>query len=71
MQTGGFAPKALRCLKYAMSFTSNSGASGNAITTFAGNGCFDPQITATGHQPYYWDTYTSVYNYYAVLSSRI
>jgi hypothetical protein len=46
-------------------------SAGVSLYQFAGNGCFDPDITGTGHQPYYWDTYTGVYNYYSVMGSRV
>jgi len=38
---------------------------------FSCNGLFDPNITAAGHQPLYFDQLAAVYNHYTVLRSRI
>ncbi|HEX7318726.1 MAG TPA: hypothetical protein VF297_32755 [Pyrinomonadaceae bacterium] len=38
--------------------------------TWALNGIFDPDITATGHQPLLRDLWASQYDYYAVLATR-
>jgi len=38
---------------------------------FSCNGCYDPNITGTGHQPLYFDKLASIYNHYTVLSSKI
>jgi hypothetical protein len=35
------------------------------------NSAFDPDSTGTGHQPLYYDTYSSVYDQYAVISAKI
>jgi hypothetical protein len=35
------------------------------------NGCFDPNTTGTGHQPYGFDEWSAFYSDYVVLSSRI
>ncbi len=32
---------------------------------------YDPDVTFGGHQPYYFDRYAALYNYYTVLGSRI
>lgn len=57
-------------LKYCDTITMTS-TLGVAVYEFAGNGCYDPDITGTGHQPYFWDQLTAVYKYYAVVSSKI
>lgn len=38
---------------------------------FRGNSLFDPNLTATGHQPLYFDQYSAVYDRYRVLGSSI
>lgn len=38
---------------------------------FIANGLFDPDFTAAGHQPQYFDQLTALYNHYTVLKSRI
>lgn len=35
------------------------------------NGMYDPNTTETGHQPYYFDQLTSIYNKFTVIGSRI
>jgi len=37
---------------------------------FSANGMYDPNITATGHQPYYFDQMTALYNHYTVIGSK-
>lgn len=38
---------------------------------FSCNGCFDPDITGSGHQPLYFDQMMAIYDHYTVLRSRI
>lgn len=35
------------------------------------NGMYDPNITGTGHQPYYFDQLSALYDHYVVIGSRI
>jgi hypothetical protein len=56
-------------LKYADYYILTSSA-GVATATYSGNSCYDPDITFIGHQPYYFDKYASLYQYYTVLGSR-
>lgn len=37
---------------------------------FSCNGMFDPNITGTGHQPYYFDQMAALYNHYLVIGSK-
>ncbi len=46
-------------------------AAAYATHTFRGNSVYDPDYTATGHQPRYFDHYSSVYERYKVLGSSI
>lgn len=34
------------------------------------NGMFDPNITGSGHQPYYFDQLTTLYDHYCVVASK-
>lgn len=38
---------------------------------FACNGLYKPDITASGHQPHYFDQVMALYNHYHVISSKI
>lgn len=38
---------------------------------FTVNGCYDPDITGTGHQPYQWDQMTQIYTKYLVRSAYV
>lgn len=42
-----------------------------ASYVFSCNGLYDPNITGAGHQPYYFDQMTTVYNHYCVIGSMI
>jgi len=48
-----------------------SSSSGIAYCEYSGNGVYDPDITFSGHQPYYFDRYAGMYKYYTVLGSRL
>lgn len=39
--------------------------------TFRGNSCFDPDYTASGHQPQYYDQLATLYTRYRVYGSKI
>lgn len=69
--TTGF-PKELRMThRYVdyKTFVSTGGAVGSH--TFRCNGMYDPDYTATGHQPLYFDQLTAIYNHFTVLNSKI
>jgi len=38
---------------------------------FACNGLYDPNLSGTGHQPYYFDQMAALYNHYTVIGSKI
>jgi len=44
-----------------------------AVNTYkwAANGMYDPNISAAGHQPYYFDQLAALYNHYTVISSTV
>lgn len=51
------------------SLANTAGAIGTHV--FSANGMFDPDITSTGHQPYYFDQLTGIYNHYTVIASKL
>lgn len=68
----GFPKKLMMTHTYADVFNKNTGAAGVlAVHQFRANGMYDPDITATGHQPYYFDQMSAVYNHFTVIGSRI
>lgn len=68
----GFPKKTLVTHKYAEVFNLNTGAAGaTAYYDFSCNGMYDPNITGTGHQPYYFDQYSALYDHYCVIGSKI
>jgi hypothetical protein len=50
------------------SISSTSGAPGSYA--FRWNSTFDPDITSTGHQPLYRDSFAAIYDHYSVVSAR-
>ena len=59
------------CLSYADSrIIPISYAGGYDTRTWATNSIYDPDVTATGHQPMLRDLWASQYDYYAVLACR-
>lgn len=38
---------------------------------FRANGIYDPNLTGTGHQPFGYDTWATLYNHYVVVGARI
>lgn len=50
-------------------FTSGVGTAGAYI--YSANGCYDPNVTSTGHQPMGFDQMMTFYVAYTVLSSKI
>lgn len=52
-----------------LTLTGTAGASISQV--YSCNGMYDPDITSTGHQPYYFDQLAAIYNHYTVLASKI
>lgn len=67
----GFPSQLLTKLRYndTYNLTSLSGGIGKQVCSM--NGIYDPDITGVGHQPLYRDTFASIYDQYAVISSKI
>lgn len=68
--TFGFPDKLVVRLRYydTASITSTTGGVGSY--KFRANSCYDPNQTGVGHQPMYYDTYTSIYDHYSVVSCK-
>lgn len=65
-------PNKLRCkLKYFETPNITSTTGGLTKHIWNANSIFDPNDTGTGHQPLYHDTFASLYDHYAVISSKI
>lgn len=58
-------------LKYAETFSLNPPIGQCAAYVFASNGLFDPNISATGHQPAGFDQYMALYELYTVTAAKI
>lgn len=67
----GFPPRLVTKLRYADTYNLTSVTGSLAKWVLSMNGLYDPDITGTGHQPLYYDTYTSIYNHYTVVSSKL
>lgn len=58
--------------KYVSAPTQLNCVGGNmSLHVFCANGMFDPDISATGHQPMYFDQMALIYNHYTVIGSKI
>lgn len=67
----GFPNSIITKLRYCdqVRVTSTAGAVNGYV--FAANGIFDPDISATGHQPLFRDQFAAVYDQYTVIGSKI
>lgn len=67
----GYPRKQLVRLRYVDTFRNNAMTAGAMFSYFfRANGLFDPNQTGTGHQPYTYDTWATLYNHYKVLGSK-
>lgn len=67
----GFPTKIITILRYVDIIGLTSTTGGITTQIFRMNGCFDPDLTAVGHQPMYYDNYSAIYQSYRVLGSRL
>lgn len=56
---------------YTDTVTMNSPVGALAHYTMSLNGLYDPNITAGGHQPLYFDQMMAIYNHYTVIASKM
>lgn len=66
-----FPAKQMARMRYSTDVTITPGTGSAGVHTFAANGLFDPDITGTGHQPYGYDTYATLFFRYKVLKATI
>jgi hypothetical protein len=66
----GFPKKVVVTHRYReyVSMVSTLGVSAGYL--FSCNGMYDPNTTGGGHQPYYFDTYSGLYDHYCVVGSK-
>jgi len=67
----GFPNSIITKVRYCMTGTLTSTAGSSSYQVFAANGLYDPDTTGAGHQPLYYDQYTTLYNKYTVIGSII
>jgi len=58
-------------LKYYEALSLNAVGGGTSVNVFSANGCYDPNITGTGHQPRGFDQYMAFYQKGCVTSSKV
>lgn len=69
---GGFVAPYYNCkLKYAANITLESESGTPAVYKFAFNDLFDPDVTAAGHQPMFYDQLAAFYTFYTVYDCTI
>lgn len=57
--------------KYVETFSHSCSAGVYGSYKFVCNGMYDPNLTGTGHQPYYFDQMAGIYDHYTVTKSTI
>lgn len=73
VRTGlGFPKQMTMTHRYCARGQLQTGASGVlASVSYRCNGMYDPDYSGTGHQPYYFDQISAVYNHWTVIGSKI
>jgi len=66
----GFEPHKYFTFKYVGFFSASSPLGNTSQQIMNLNSLFDPDRTGTGHQPYFYDQASSIYNRYRVLRTR-
>jgi len=66
-----FGLRTRKRVPYFETVTMTGSISAVAAYLFSTNGCFDPNVTGTGHQPNGFDEVMKFYNHYTVLTSRV
>ena len=68
---GGFPPEMRVRLKYVDTFALDAAAGSLASYQFDMRNMYDPNVTGTGHQPSNFDRWTTIYNAWTVLSTKV
>lgn len=58
-------------MRYSVAQDVTINAGGTALAGFRANGLYDPEIALGGHQPFYFDQLTALYNHWTVVKSRM
>lgn len=66
----GFPKRMTMTHKYHENFTLTAGATFGTYNISC-NSMYDPNITGTGHQPYYFDQMAALYDHYVVIGTKI
>lgn len=68
----GFPKKMVMTHRYVDSKLLSTGTGGITVTAnMACNGMYDPDVGIGGHQPYYFDQMSAIYDHYTVIGSKI
>lgn len=67
----GFPDRLVTILKYSENYTFNSGTATPSAQVWALNSAYDPNNSGVGHQPSFYDTFSSVYGRYFVRRFKI
>lgn len=67
----GFPDELVTTMRYSDIITLTSAAGAVTSNVFRMGSLFDPDSTGTGHQPYYFDQLSALYNNYVVLKSTL
>ncbi len=66
----GFPDRLMCRLRYADTKTITSTSGVLSVYKYIWNSCYDPDYSSVGHQPLYYDTYSSIYDHYAVVKAQ-
>lgn len=68
---GNFPPRKTVMLKYVSNFSLNPSSSASDVHVFRVNSVYNPDYTASGHQPMFYDNYSTLYQRYKVNYAKI
>lgn len=69
--TTGFPDKLIVKMRYCDTYTLGNGVNTIGSHTFRANSVYDPDYTATGHQPLYFDQLATIYSNYKVIKTAV
>lgn len=65
-----FPTRSVATLRYSTTVSFDAASATPVLQVMSANGCYDPDITGTGHQPRGFDQWMAIYNHYCVSASR-